>query len=147
MLLDGAFKFCMHGMSVAVVHLCRASKAADAPKAGGKARSGAAAATATAAADEPPSMDDLLPRADISSQITGELIGMLGSANWKERKQGMDDVEAILAAAGGRIQPCVSETIRFRRILAACSTHSAQCYWCLGITTACDLLSRAETRG
>lgn len=95
------------------MRLRRASKAAGAPKASGKARSGAAAATTAAAADEPPSMDDLLPRADISSQITGELIGMLGSANWKERKQGMDDVEAILAAAGGRIQPCVSKAIPF----------------------------------
>lgn len=54
-------------------------------------------------------MDDLLPRTDISSQITGELIGKLGSANWKERKEGLDEVEAILAAAGGRIRPCVSQ--------------------------------------
>lgn len=53
-------------------------------------------------------MDDLLPRADISGQLAGEVIGKLGSANWKERKEGLDEVEAILAAAGGRIQPCVS---------------------------------------
>lgn len=53
-------------------------------------------------------MDDLLPRSDISGQITSELVGKLGSANWKERKEGLDEVEAILAAAGGRIQPCVS---------------------------------------
>jgi hypothetical protein len=53
-------------------------------------------------------MDDLLPRADISGQITSELVGKLTSTNWKERKEGLDEVEAILAAAGGRIQPCVS---------------------------------------
>lgn len=116
------------------MRLRRASKAAGAPKASGKARSGAAAATTAAAADEPPSMDDLLPRADISSQITGELIGMLGSANWKERKQGMDDVEAILAAAGGRIQPCVSKASRsqdfdglfhtFSPVLLVCWRHN-----------------------
>jgi cytoskeleton-associated protein 5 len=53
-------------------------------------------------------MDDLLPRSDISGQITGELVGKLGSANWKERKEGLDEVEAIITAAGGRIQPCVS---------------------------------------
>ena len=52
-------------------------------------------------------MDDLLPRADISGQITGELIGKLGSATWKERKEALDAVEGILAAAGGRIQPGV----------------------------------------
>lgn len=57
-------------------------------------------------------MDDLLPRSDISGQITGELVGKLGSANWKERKEGLDEVEAILAAAGGRIQPCVSTGIK-----------------------------------
>jgi cytoskeleton-associated protein 5 len=53
-------------------------------------------------------MDDLLPRSDISGQITGELVGKMGSANWKERKEALDEVEAIIAAAGGRIQPCVS---------------------------------------
>jgi cytoskeleton-associated protein 5 len=52
-------------------------------------------------------MDDLLPRADISGQITGELVGKICSANWKERKEGLDEVEAIVAAAGGRIQPSV----------------------------------------
>lgn len=55
-------------------------------------------------------MEDLLPRADISGQITGELIGKLGSSVWKERKEGLDEVEGLLAAAGGRIQPCVSGT-------------------------------------
>jgi hypothetical protein len=35
-------------------------------------------------------------------------VGKLTSTNWKERKEGLDEVEAILAAAGGRIQPCVS---------------------------------------
>jgi hypothetical protein len=126
-----AEKLSMHYVSVAVVHLCRASKAAaGAPKAGGKARGGAAAATAAAAADEPPSMDDLLPRADISGQITGELIGLLGSANWKERKQGLDDVEAILAAAGGRIQPCVSESCGLKAAGGGLvDTPCCKCFW------------------
>lgn len=48
-------------------------------------------------------MDDLLPRADISAQL-GDPIALLGSANWKERKEGLDAVEAAIAAAGGRIQ-------------------------------------------
>jgi hypothetical protein len=61
-------------------------------------------------------MDDLLPRADISGQITGELVGKLTSANWKERKEGLDEVEGILAAAGGRIQPCVSNPCPHNRI-------------------------------
>lgn len=51
--------------------------------------------------------EDLLPRADISASITPALLTNLGSANWKERKQGLDDVEALLVGAGGRIQPQV----------------------------------------
>lgn len=87
---------------------CRVVKAGGAAKAAGKARGGGAGAAAAAAAEEPPSIDDLLPRSDISGQITGELVGKMGSANWKERKEALDEVEAIIAAAGGRIQPCVS---------------------------------------
>ncbi|KAG2440105.1 hypothetical protein HXX76_004219 [Chlamydomonas incerta] len=49
--------------------------------------------------------DDLLPRTDISGQITGELVGLLGSANWKERKAALDSIETILTQAGNRIQP------------------------------------------
>eukprot|EP00775_Hariotina_reticulata_P007310 gene7310-7523_t len=69
----------------------------------------AGAGGASAATEEPTSMDDLLPRADISGQITGELVSKLCSANWKERKEGLDEVEAIIAAAGGRIQPSVGD--------------------------------------
>lgn len=80
-------------------------------------------------------MDDLLPRTDISGQITGELVTMLGSANWKERKAALDEVEGILASAGGRIQPTVS---------VAVSTHSdcgsyilSQChYWLIVVAQA-----------
>jgi hypothetical protein len=53
-------------------------------------------------------MDDLLPRADISGQITGDLVGRMSSSVWKERKEALDEVEAIVNSAGGRIQPCVS---------------------------------------
>ncbi|GIL58886.1 hypothetical protein Vafri_13702 [Volvox africanus] len=49
--------------------------------------------------------DDLLPRTDISGQITPELITQLGSSNWKERKAGLDAIEMILTQAGNRIQP------------------------------------------
>lgn len=52
-------------------------------------------------------MDDLLPRADISGQIAGA-VAALGSANWKERKAALDEIEGVLAAAGGRIQANVS---------------------------------------
>ena len=51
-------------------------------------------------------MDDLLPRADISGALAGA-VAALGSANWKERKEGLDEIEAVVAAAGGRIHPNV----------------------------------------
>ena len=52
-------------------------------------------------------MDDLLPRADISSQISSAFMANLTSANWKERKAALDELEQILAGAGNRIQPSV----------------------------------------
>jgi hypothetical protein len=76
-------------------------------------------------------MDDLLPRADISGQITGELLGKLTSANWKERKEGLDEVEAILAAAGGRIQPCVSGWVL---LLLGIAAVVPPCLACCGST-------------
>ena len=36
--------------------------------------------------------EDLLPRADISGSITPALLGMIASANWKERNAGVDQV-------------------------------------------------------
>jgi hypothetical protein len=72
-------------------------------------------------------MDDLLPRADISGQITGELVGKLTNTNWKERKEGLDEVEAILAAAGGRIQPCVSSDCGMRMRLFLCQMLLQPC--------------------
>jgi hypothetical protein len=51
-------------------------------------------------------MDDLLPRADISGALA-PLVAGLGSSNWKDRKAALDEVEAAVAAAGGRIQPNV----------------------------------------
>jgi hypothetical protein len=53
-------------------------------------------------------MDDLLPRADISGEIASA-VAALGSANWKERKAALDEIEAAVAAAGGRIQPGVGD--------------------------------------
>lgn len=46
----------------------------------------AAPAAATAAPAGPADPADLLPRTDISGQITDDLLRRLGSANWKVRK-------------------------------------------------------------
>jgi hypothetical protein len=76
-------------------------------------------------------MDDLLPRADISGSINGELLGKLTSANWKERKEGLGEVEGLLAAAGGRIQPCVSSLVACDVLKGVCSHWQARqaCDW------------------
>jgi len=60
------------------------------------------------AAEEAPSLDDLLPRADISAAIASP-VAALSSPNWKERKAGLDEIEAAIAAAGRRIQPSVGD--------------------------------------
>ena len=41
--------------------------------------------------------------------ITPGLLAKLGSASWKERKEGLDAVEQLLAGAGNRIEPSVGD--------------------------------------
>ncbi|PNH12606.1 Protein MOR1 [Tetrabaena socialis] len=68
---------------------------------GGVAAGGGGGGAAAGAFDA----DDLLPRTDISGMITSELVVQLSNANWKERKAGLDTIEAIVTQAGNRIQP------------------------------------------
>ena len=51
--------------------------------------------------------DDLLPRNDISGSVTAELLARLGGSNWKDRKAALDDLDRLLAGAGGRVMPQV----------------------------------------
>ena len=47
---------------------------------------------------------DILPREDISGQITDSVIKKLGEKDWKMRKEGLDDIQAIINGANKRIQ-------------------------------------------
>uniref|UniRef100_A0A7M4F8U9 Cytoskeleton associated protein 5 n=1 Tax=Crocodylus porosus TaxID=8502 RepID=A0A7M4F8U9_CROPO len=51
---------------------------------------------------------DLLPRADISEKITGDLVSKIGDKNWKIRKEGLDEVASIINDAKF-IQPHIGE--------------------------------------
>ncbi|KAF7653352.1 hypothetical protein LDENG_00084060 [Lucifuga dentata] len=42
---------------------------------------------------------DLLPRTDISDKITSDLVAKIGDKNWKIRKEGLDEVTAIISDA------------------------------------------------
>lgn len=53
----------------------------------------------------PPSMDDLIPRIDISSQLTDDLVDTMGDSNWKIRKEALDTVQGIIEGANKRIGP------------------------------------------
>ena len=44
-------------------------------------------------------MEDLVPRQNISSSITDELVDMLKDKNWKVRKEGLDKVKDIVSSA------------------------------------------------
>ncbi|KAG1659479.1 hypothetical protein FOA52_005506 [Chlamydomonas sp. UWO 241] len=58
------------------------------------------------------SVDDLLPRQDVSGELSSAaLLTNLGSSNWKDRKQGLDDVEQILTSAGSRISPSLGDLV------------------------------------
>ncbi|XP_053741131.1 cytoskeleton-associated protein 5 isoform X3 [Synchiropus splendidus] len=42
---------------------------------------------------------DLLPRTDISDKVTSDLVSKVGDKNWKIRKEGLDEVAAIISEA------------------------------------------------
>ncbi|KAM4603075.1 cytoskeleton-associated protein 5-like [Polymixia lowei] len=42
---------------------------------------------------------DLLPRADISDKITGQMLAKIGDKNWKIRKEGLDEMAAVISEA------------------------------------------------
>ena len=76
-------------------------KSAPAPSRGTLLRKAASAADNAAdevGQDEEEDMDDLMPRTDISGKLTEELITKLGDANWKIRKEALDEVKAIFEA-------------------------------------------------
>ena len=56
-------------------------------------------------------MEDLFPRVDISPQLTDSLIQKLGDAQWKIRKEGLDEVAAILESANKRLAPSIGRKI------------------------------------
>ena len=79
--------------------------------------------------DEPPAAfdpDALLPRTDISSQITSKLVANL-SANWKERNAALDEVDEIIKSAGGRIQPTVGDLMPALKVCT--NERMACCDW------------------
>lgn len=49
--------------------------------------------------DSPADVMDLLPRSEISDKITSDLVSKLEDKNWKIRKEGLDEVTAILNEA------------------------------------------------
>jgi cytoskeleton-associated protein 5 len=55
--------------------------------------------------DEGPSLEDMLPRTDISAQITDSLTDMFEAKSWKERKKGLEKVDALVKGANKRIEP------------------------------------------
>ena len=48
---------------------------------------------------------DLIPPQDISKKITPDIIKLLNSGKWAERKQGCETIEKILTSANMRILP------------------------------------------
>ncbi|KAL9937441.1 hypothetical protein V8E36_003850 [Tilletia maclaganii] len=61
-----------------------------------------------AAADD--ALDDLIPRVDLDRLVTSGMIAKLGDANWKERKEACEDIQAILQA-NQRLKPNLSDLV------------------------------------
>uniref|UniRef100_A0A8C7MGI3 Cytoskeleton associated protein 5 n=1 Tax=Oncorhynchus kisutch TaxID=8019 RepID=A0A8C7MGI3_ONCKI len=55
-----------------------------------------------------PDVMDLLPRTDISDKITQDIVDKVGDKNWKIRKEGLDEVAAVISEAKF-IQPSIGE--------------------------------------
>ena len=50
-------------------------------------------------------LDDLIPRVNISSKITAQLLKDLSDSNWKTRKDSLESIEDLLDKSGKRILP------------------------------------------
>lgn len=50
-------------------------------------------------------LDNAIPRVNISQSITPGILKKLTDSNWKVRKEGLDDIEAILEQNGKRVLP------------------------------------------
>lgn len=61
--------------------------------------------TLDATADVGDSTEDLFPRVDISGQVSGKLVEEMGNAQWKVRKEALDELTKIIEAANKRIKP------------------------------------------
>ncbi|KAE8606436.1 hypothetical protein XENTR_v10010735 [Xenopus tropicalis] len=58
--------------------------------------------------DAPADVMDLLPRTEINDKISSDLVSKIGDKNWKIRKEGLDEVTAIINEAKF-IQPNIGE--------------------------------------
>ena len=102
------------------VRSSKRQKAAAAAKAGDDSARGAEAAADEGEEEEEEAgaanLEDLLPRTDNSGSTTPTLLSMIGSANWKERNAGVEEVAALLQGAGNRIGPDVGELFGALRV-------------------------------
>uniref|UniRef100_A0A674F775 Cytoskeleton associated protein 5 n=1 Tax=Salmo trutta TaxID=8032 RepID=A0A674F775_SALTR len=55
-----------------------------------------------------PDIMDLLPRTDVSDKITQDMVDKMADKNWKIRKEGLDEVAAVISEAKF-IQPSIGE--------------------------------------
>ncbi|KAI9347159.1 hypothetical protein DFJ73DRAFT_836828 [Zopfochytrium polystomum] len=57
------------------------------------------------------SADDLIPRVDLTSAISAQLLEKLSDAQWKTRKEALDEIQTILNAANKKVKPNLGELI------------------------------------
>lgn len=61
--------------------------------------------------DPKKALDEVLPRTNIEKLIGPSLIKKFTDANWKVRKEALDEFEGIIDSSGGRILPCGLESV------------------------------------
>ncbi|KAJ3077818.1 Microtubule-associated protein, microtubule dynamics during spindle orientation, partial [Quaeritorhiza haematococci] len=79
---------------------------------GGKGKGGSGGGDGGAgAASTDDLMDDLFPRVDITTQLGAQVIQNMGDAQWKVRKEGLDEFMRVLEACNKRVKPNLGSEI------------------------------------
>jgi hypothetical protein len=78
------------------------------------------------------SLDDLLPRVDLSKKVQEKTTKKLDDKNWKVRKEGLDEIMALLSECNHRIGPKDGDLFsaikgRYVKPFAFCCFHLSLC--------------------
>ena len=84
-------------------------------------------------AEEEPEPEDLMPRTDISSKVTEEILGKLSDSKWKIREEGLQNIQAIIKESAfitpslGELAPALCKRLSDTNKILASTTAGICC--------------------